>query len=101
MGSEVKMGPIILAARTTHHTSKLLSFNGALLITTRTHQECSNIRRDKIKLPRCTDLVWTYFYNLRPMIVPIYKTESFFMICVVWCVNDSYLMHPKRFYCIS
>jgi len=83
MGSEVKMDLIILAARTTHHTSNLLSFNGALLITTRTHQECSNIRRDKIKLPRCTDLVFTYFYNLRPTIVQVYKTESFFTICVV------------------
>jgi len=48
MGSEVKMDPIILAALTTYHTSKLLSFNGALLITTRTRQECSNIRLDEI-----------------------------------------------------
>jgi hypothetical protein len=77
------MEPIILAARTTHHTSKFLSFNGALFITIRTHQECSNIRRDKIKLLSSTELVWAYFSNLRPMNVPIYKTESFFTICAV------------------
>jgi len=59
--------------------------NGALLVTTKTLRQCSEIRRDKIKPPRCTDLVWTYlyFYNLQTMIVPFCKTESFFRICVV------------------